>query len=89
MTLRQDCPTCIGYALVDADLTEHEVEAGASFDDQYEVITDLPDAHVERAHGDVPSEAGAGLPDSPDVGGVEDDGAVGPSPTGVQPAGSP
>jgi hypothetical protein len=58
MTLRQDCPTCIGCALGDADLTEHEVEAGASFDDQYEVITDLRDAHVERAHGSVPSGGG-------------------------------
>ncbi len=46
MTLRKDCPTCIGYALVDADLAEHEVEAGASFDDQYQVITDFRDAHV-------------------------------------------
>ncbi|KAK1179753.1 hypothetical protein B7755_017370 [Streptomyces sp. NBS 14/10] len=51
MTMRRDCPICVGYALVEADVTANEVEAGAAFDDQYEVVTDLRDAHLERAHG--------------------------------------
>ncbi|GFH34958.1 hypothetical protein [Streptomyces pacificus] len=61
MTLRKDRPTRIGYALVDADLVEHEAEAGGAFDDWYEAVTDVRDEHVERAHGDVPSEGGGGV----------------------------
>ena len=67
MTLRKDCPTCIGYTLVDADLVEHKVEAGSAFDDWSEAVTNLRDAQVERAHGDVPGEAGAGLSASSDA----------------------
>lgn len=50
MTMQRNCPVCIGYALVEADVTEHEDEAGAAFDDQYETVIDLRDAHVERVH---------------------------------------
>ncbi|GAB2717677.1 hypothetical protein [Kitasatospora kifunensis] len=45
-----DCITCFGYALAESDVLQHEAQAGSSFDDWYEALTGMRDAHVERAH---------------------------------------
>ncbi|WP_329539341.1 hypothetical protein [Streptomyces sp. NBC_01358] len=39
-----------GYAIAENDVLQHEVEAGGSFDDWYEALTEMRDAYVERAH---------------------------------------
>ncbi|MFJ4378107.1 hypothetical protein ACIP28_07685 [Streptomyces albidoflavus] len=45
-----DCQVCIAYAIAENDLVQHEVEASVSFDDWYEALTEMRDAHIERAH---------------------------------------
>ncbi|WP_432154802.1 hypothetical protein [Streptomyces tricolor] len=38
------------YAIAENDVLQHEVEASGSFDDWYEALTEMRDAHVKRAH---------------------------------------
>lgn len=40
-----DCQVCIAYAIAENDLVQHEVEASVSFDDWYEALTEMRDAH--------------------------------------------
>ncbi|MGW2741865.1 hypothetical protein [Streptomyces sp. NPDC001450] len=54
--MRPGCAACYGYAVAEADVLEHEEEAGGSFDSWYEALTEMRDAHVERAHPDGPDQ---------------------------------